>query len=69
MKDLIVVSVIVLIFFSISYAVIKTASEIQENVTIKEVKVEEPTLPEKCRDLYYNGTNEDWFKCMGVEYK
>ena len=53
------------LFFSISYAVLKTArGEIEY---IKESK-ERVHLPSECEQYYNDGTTQ-WIECMGVGYQ
>jgi hypothetical protein len=64
----IVILFIISLFFTFSYAVLKTAEESKENIVIKQHRVKELSLPEKCRPLLYDGEDQ-WAECMGVGKK
>jgi cell division protein FtsL len=59
---------IILLFLSLSIAVIKTAYSIQENVDNSIKERQRTHLPTKCSEYYDNGT-EEWQECMLVEKK
>ena len=63
--DKLMVFFIVILLFSISYAVFETARDIRE---IKDVVVERTHLPSECQQYYNDGTDQ-WKECMGVGYK
>jgi len=64
-----VILFLIVIFTSMSYAVLKTAKETQESIKdIKDIREQQLTLPEKCRKFYNDGTDR-WVNCIGVEYK
>lgn len=70
--DKIFISFILILFISLSTAVIYTASEIKRIATevIEEREQKERRhLPTECRHLYDNDTSEEWMDCMGVGYK
>ena len=63
-----VIAMILIIFLSLSIAVIKTAYGIQQDIqkVIKEEK-ERTHLPSLCAEHYATGT-DNWIECMGVGY-
>jgi hypothetical protein len=63
-----VIAMLIIIFLSLSIAVIKTAYGLQQEVqnVIKKEK-EKRHLPSLCAPHY--GKGGEWIKCMGVGYK
>lgn len=65
-----VIAMILIIFLSLSIAVIKTAYGIQQDIqkVIKEEKERESRhLPTECEQYYCDGTDQ-WIECMQVGY-
>ena len=64
-----IILMICILFLSLSFAVIKTAYGLQQEVqnVIKKEK-ERQHLPSLCATHYGKGGSK-WIKCMGVEYK
>lgn len=63
-----VIAMILIIFLSLSIAVIKTAYGIQQDIqkVIKKEK-ERTHLPTICEEHYGTGSDQ-WIECMGVGY-
>ena len=59
---------IIILFTSLSHAVIKTAYEIGQKIEERTEQRSRLHLPSKCRQHYNDGTNR-WKECMGVGYK
>lgn len=63
--DRFIILMIIIIFFSLSIAVIKTAYGLQERV--QEIKTERVHLPSLCAEHYGTGS-DNWIECMEVGY-
>lgn len=64
--EYVLIVLICLFFISFAYAVIDTASAIQENVKKEPNRISQ--LPSEC-EKYYNSGTDEWKDCMGVGYK
>lgn len=59
---------IFMIFFSISYAVIETASDVKKEVIFDRLNYESKNRAAECSQYYKDGT-DNWKECMGVGYQ
>lgn len=66
-SELISIAMILSLFVSFSYAVLKTAGEIREEVKEESLFVNKH-LPTTCQPFYNDGTDR-WKECMGVGIK
>lgn len=57
------------LFVAAGRVIIKTAETAEQSLNrAYEPRIEEPSLPEKCRPYYNDGTDR-WIECMGVGRK
>lgn len=62
-----VIAMVIIIFLSLSIAVIKTAYGLQQEIQ-NVIKKEKQHLPSLCAQHYGKGGSK-WINCMGVGYK